>query len=92
MRSTIIRKEKYGLLVFDYEYGIYYHIYDTKLANLILECFAKNDFQRINDEYPLEYKKLKFKDPKLIDNSNLDFFVPLEAYFDYTAKCNRNCD
>ena len=92
MRRTIIRKEKYGLLVFDYEYGIYYHIYDTKLANLILECFAKNDFQRINDEYPLEYKKLKFKDPKLIDNSNLDFFVPLEAYFDYTAKCNRNCD
>jgi len=92
MRRTIIRKEKYGLLVFDYEYGVYYRIYDKNLEKLLLECVEKNDYQDIIYNYPNEYKKLKLNNPLLIDNSSLDFFVPLEAYFDYTAKCNRNCD
>lgn len=92
MRRTIIRKEKYGLLVFDYEYGIYYRIYDKNLENLLLECIKKNDYQEILYKYPKEYQKLKLNNPLLIDNSSFDCFVPLEAYFDYTAKCNRNCN
>ena len=93
MKRTVIRKENYGLLIFDPDYGVYYRIYDKNLEKLILECVSLNDYKKIEKEYPSEFEKLKFINPRFVDNSKFkeDVFIPLEAYFDYTSKCNRNC-
>ena len=93
MKRTIIRNEKYGLLVFVPDDACYYRIYDENLKKLLLDGVQNKEFNKIKDEYSLEYKKLKIYNPIFIDNTLIEknVFVPLEAYFDYTSKCNLNC-
>lgn len=91
MREVVIRKEQYGIIVFNPNENAYYRVYDKKLSGLIEE----QNYIKINKEYPNEYRQLLLDSENIryIDNTILgeNIFVPLEAYFDYTAVCNKSC-
>lgn len=93
MKRTVIRNEEYGLLVFNPDYACYYRIYDEDIKNIILEGIKKNNFDKLMEKNKKIYEELNIKNPIFIDNSEIskNTFVPLEAYFDYTSKCNRSC-
>lgn len=94
MKEIVIRKENYGVLVFNPDKQSYYRIYDEYLKNIILDGAIKNNFQLLKEKYNKEYYDLGFDkyQVRYIDNTVYgDIFIPLEAYFDYTAKCNKNC-
>jgi len=96
MKEIVIRKENYGFLVFNPLVPGYYRIYDKKIQELIEKGINEKKFSKLLEMFPEEYKtlgieKLPFR---FVDNTKLgdNVFVPLEVYFDYTSKCNRNCD
>lgn len=91
MNETVIRKETYGLIVFNPRINGYYRVYDNKLQQEILN----KNFNYIKQNYKTEFYELglDIENKRYVDNSIFgnEVFVPLEAYFDYTALCNRNC-
>lgn len=93
MKRTVIRNETYGLLVFNPYEASYYRIYDENIKNIILNCVNKNDFNELKEKSIKIYNKLNINSPIYINNVELGkkAFVPLEAYFDYTSRCNRSC-
>lgn len=93
MKRTVIRNEIYGLLVFNPDKASYFRIYDESLKNIILNCVNKNNFNILKETNKKAYEMLNIHNPIYINNIELGkkVFVPLEAYFDYTSKCNRSC-
>ena len=93
MKRTVIRDETYGLLVFNPNEASYYRIYDEEIKQIILNCITKHDFTDLKVKNAEVYKKLNINNPIYINNLVLGktAFIPLEAYFDYTSKCNRSC-
>lgn len=93
MKRTVIRDETYGLLVFNPNEASYYRVYDEEIRQTILNCIAKKDFTDLESKNVEVYKKLNINNPIYINNLDLGekVFIPLEAYFDYTSKCNRAC-
>lgn len=93
MKRTVIRNESYGLLVFNPDYACYYRIYDEDIKNIILEGIKKNNFEKLMKKNKKIYETLNIRNPIFVDNLEIgkNTFVPLDAYFDYTSKCNRSC-
>ncbi len=93
MKRTVIRNETYGLLVFNPYEASYYRVYDEEIKQIILSCIEKNDFTDLERKNKEIYIKLNINNPIYINNLDLgkNVFIPLEAYFDYTSKCNRSC-
>lgn len=93
MKRTVIRNETYGLLVFNPNEASYYRVYDEEIKQIILNCIIKNDFTDLKAKNIEIYEKLNINSPIYIDNLELgkNAFIPLEAYFDYTSKCNGSC-
>lgn len=93
MKRTVIRNETYGLLVFVPDKASYYRVYDENIKKIILNCIKKNNYDDLKKENIEVYKTLKINNPIYINNIELGkkVFIPLEAYFDYTSRCNRSC-
>ncbi len=91
-RHIVIRKETYGTIVFSPDKACFYEIKDTTLKDLLIK--DPNFLSAVEKtKYANELQTLGvFSYPvRIIDNTNSNSFIPLEAYFDYTSKCNRTC-
>lgn len=95
MFEVTIRKEKYGFLIFVPSRQSYYRIYDKHISQSINKMIENNNKNIFKDNYYYYYKKFDLDkyNYRYIDNTKFDknVFVPLEAYFDYTAICNKKC-
>ncbi len=95
MKEVVIRKENYGILIFVPDKQSYFRIYEGELYNCLVECISNNNYNKLKDQFNKEYNELQLSkyNIRYIDNTiyGKDIFVPLEAYFDYTSKCNKNC-
>ena len=95
MNEVVIRKENYGFLIFVPDEQSYYRVYDEQLKEILLNSMESNSLVEFAYLYPELYIKFNLDkyNFRFVDNSTLGYstFVPLEVYFDYTAKCNANC-
>ncbi|MDD7315703.1 MAG: radical SAM protein [Bacilli bacterium] len=91
MKETTIRIERYGVIIYVPQRFCYYNILDEKLADM----FKNRRIDDVKTMFSVEYKLLCLdkNEVRYVDNSEIDSntFVPLEAYFDYTSKCNMHC-
>lgn len=93
MKRSVIRDETYGLLIFNPREASYYRVYDDEIKQIILKCMNQNDFTELKLKDAEIYRSLNIIDPIYINNLSFgkNVFIPLEAYFDYTSKCNCSC-
>jgi len=93
MNKIFIRKEVYGMLVFSPTENCFYQIMNDELKQAIEDFVLTNN---INEKFKEDFNKLNFgKYPiKVVDNTRFgnEKFIAIETYFDYTAKCNQNCE